>query len=203
MSTPLRTFLLPLLLACLAAACDESDAVAVRIRLGPDFSGEIATSSVRVPEPGVPMEHVSSGILWTDRLQMVSARGEFAHLSEVAVEDITFEVGRAGDRLNYLEVTLPRGPEARWPRVLVPLSEEERIAAAQTLDPSGRLREVGGTVKIEIELSGLVIGHGITVRARGAKEKADASKATLIVPLSTSLEPDEPIVWHVTWRRAP
>jgi len=196
-----RTCLTLLLTAILCAACDESDVVAIRVRLNGDFSGTVATSSVRIPDPAAPMEHVTAGIQWTDRLNMVCARGTFANLSELVVEDITFEVGHAGDRLNYLEVTLPRGPEARWARALVQLSAEERIAAAKTLDPSGRMREVGGTVKIEVELSDRVVGHGITVHARGAKEKAEGAKATLVVPIESSLQAEEPLVWHLTWRR--
>jgi hypothetical protein len=197
----LRSCLTVLLTAVLCVGCDESDVVAIRVRLQGDFSGEVATSSVRIPEPAAPMEHVTAGIEWDDRLDMVCARGTFANLGDLSVEDITFEVGHAGEKLNYLEVTLPRGPEARWPRTLVQLSEEERVAAAKTLDPTGRLREVGGLVKIEIELDERVVGHGITVRARGAKEKAEGSKATLVVPIESSLEAEEPLVWHLTWRR--
>lgn len=201
MSIPRTLLVLCLALTALVTSCDESDVVAIRIRLAEDFSGEVGTSSVRIPDPALPMEHITAGIDWSDRLHMVAARGQFQNLGDLAVEDITFEVGQAGERLNYLEVTLPRGPEARWPRTLVPLSEEERVTAAKTLDPSGRMREVGGVVKIEIELTNRVVGHGITVRARGAKEKAEGSKATLVVPLATALEPDEPLVWHLTWRR--
>jgi hypothetical protein len=189
------------LLLLLGAACDETDAVAVRIRVEPDLSGVVATSGVRVPDPAAPMEHVSSGVTWTGRLNLVCALGEFESLSELAIEDVTFEAGSAGATLSYVEVTLPRGPQARWPRALVPLSEDERRDAARTLDPAGRLRAVGDTVKLELELPERVIGHGLSSRTLGAKEKADGTKATLVVPLASALEPGEPLIWNVTWRR--
>ena len=44
---------------------------------------------------------------------------------------------------------------------------------------------------------------GLTARPHGAKEKKEGKKATLTVPLDSSLESSEPLVWHLTWRRSP
>jgi hypothetical protein len=199
--TKTKRALAALALAGLAAGCDESDVVSVRIRLAQDLSGRIATSCVRIPDPAAPMEHISAGVTWQSRLHVVTALGTFASLSDVRIEDITFAAQSAGETLNSLEVVLPRGPDARWPRVLVPLSEDERRQAAETLDLSGRMRAVGSEVKIEIELPSRVIGHGLSARAHGAKEKTEADTATLIVPLAGALEQDEPLIWNLTWRR--
>ena len=182
-------------------ACDETDAVAVRVHLQSDFSGRVTTSGLRVPEPAVPMEHLSEGVQWDSRVHLVCASGVFENLAELRIEDIAFGVGEAGELLDYVEVVLPRGPSAAWPRRFVPLSEEERQRAADTIDPSGGTPAVGKTVKFELELPGRVIGHGLSSRPHGAKEKVEGRVATLVVPLDSTLDDEESLVWHVTWRK--
>jgi hypothetical protein len=147
------------------------------------------------------MEHEGRGVQWDSRVQLVATSGTFATLAELSLEDVTFDAGPSGERLDYAEVTLPRGADARWPRNLVPLSEEERVRAASTLDPEGDHPDAGRIVKFELTLPGRVIGHGLTARAHGAKEKAEGNVATLTIPIESALDDDEPLVWHVTWRR--
>jgi hypothetical protein len=202
MNAPTRFAALALTLAALMNGCDETDLVAVRLWVEPDLSGRLATSSVSIPEPGRPPAVRAAGVAWKERLDVASAVGDFGSLAELQVEDIVFRAGQAGERLVWIEVELPRGPDARWPRALVPLSQDERRGVAQAVDPSGRLKEVGGTVKLEIHLPSRVIGHGMNTRPRGAKEKAEGEIATLLVPIERALVDEEPLLWHVTWERA-
>lgn len=183
------------------AACDETDTVSVRLTVARDFSGRVTTSALRIPAPATPMEHDGQGVQWDSRVQLVATSGTFAKLSDLVFEDVEFDAGPSGDRLDYAEVVLPRGKDARWPRNLVPLSEEERVRAASTLDPEGAHPDAGRLVKFELSLPGRVIGHGLTARAHGAKEKAEGNVATLTIPIESTLDDEKPLVWHVTWRR--
>lgn len=197
----MRGALCALLISLLATACDESDTVSVRLTVGRDFSGRVTTSALRIPAPAAPLEHEGRGVQWDSRVQLVATSGTFSRLSELVFEDVTFGAGPSGERLDYAEVKLPRGPDARWPRNLVPLSEEERVRAASTLDPEGNHPDAGRLVKFELSLPGRVIGHGLTARAHGAREKAEGNVATLTIPIESTLDDAEPLIWHVTWRR--
>ena len=183
------------------AACDETDAVAVRISLHDDLSGTVRTSGLVLPVVDPPVQQESHGATWDSRVAVSCASGSFAEISKLAIADITFGAGVGGEGIGFARVVLPRGEAARWPRVFVPLSAKEREAAAAALDPAGKSTAVGETIKIEVELPTAVVGNGITGKTRGTRASAEGEVATLIVPLDTISTPGDPIVWHLTWQK--
>jgi len=183
------------------AACDESDVVAVRVRLRDDLSGTLRTSGLVLPGGSGPVEQASEGATWGSRVEMVCASGSFVDLSKLKIADIAFAAGEGGPGIGFVKVVLPRGPDVRWPKSFSALSEEERKSVAGALDPSGKTEAVGSTLKLEIELPSSVIGNGVIGKTRGTKVSAEGSVATLVVPFDTMLTPGDPITWHLTWQR--
>jgi hypothetical protein len=199
MKTP--ACLASLALSLLLTACDESDAVSVRIRVRPDLSGTITTSALQRPPEGAHIALETRGIGWKNLVDLRCATGDFARLSEVGISDATLSAGEGEGGLCFLRLSLPRGPEVHWARELVPLDSAERKAASTAFDPSGQAEEVGSTVKFEFTLPSEAIANGVTPRPRGTKAKSEGNVATLIVPVETALGTGEPIVWHVTWQK--
>jgi hypothetical protein len=197
----IRPCLLALALSAVLSACDESDAVAVRIHVRPDFSGTLTASALERPAEGARAPLETRGVGWTSRVDLRCATGDFARLSEVGLSDATLSAGEGQGGLCFLRLSLPRGPEVHWARELVPLSAAERKDASAAFDPSGQATEVGSSVKFEITLPSDAIGNGVTPRPRGTKVKGEGHVATLIVPIETALAPGEPIVWHLTWQK--
>lgn len=191
--------LLAVVLFSLAAACSEADVVAVRIEVMPDGSGVVAASSLRLPQTKGPIEAETAGIDWQSRVDLFCTRGTFGKLGQLKIADITFAVNKGASGVSVLTATLPRGDNARWFRVLAPAREERKVAA-ETFDPTGTVKQPGGSVKLVITLPKPVIGHGVSPKGRGVTEEADKNQARLLVPVDAALTNGEPMVWDVTWR---
>jgi len=200
----LSTHVLPVLLAVALApqGCEEADAVSIRLRLNEDFSGTLTTSTLERPVRVSPLEQNSAGLTWGDHVNLVCSAGAFDAVGEIRLDEIKFESRIQDDGLNYLKITLPRGPKMSWPRSLVPDNignEEQRKALARTIDPSGRIRDIGSLIKFEIQLPSGVVAHGVNTRARRLKENASKNTASLVVPMDLALTTGRDIVWHLTW----
>ena len=176
-----------LLLASLLtlSACDETDAVAVRIRLRDDFSGTVRTSGLVLPADEGEIQRASQGVTWGNRVAVTCATGTFTAIENLRIADIEFGAGGADQALGFARVVVPRGEAARWVKAFVPLDANQRKEAAGALDPSGRTIEVGATIKIELELPAAVIGNGLTGKTRGTKVSSEGAIATLVVPLDS------------------
>jgi hypothetical protein len=197
-----RVKLLLVSVALLAfAACDETDAVAVRIKLRDDLSGQLTTSNVAAITADTPLQQATQGVQWESRAQIVCSAGHFAALSQLKIADIAISSGDGGEGFAFVRLSLPRGENAQWHKLFVPMSVEERQHAAAALDPSGKTKNVAATIKLEIELPSAVVGNGLFGRARGMKLKAEGPTATLIVPVEIASTAGDPIVWHLTWQR--
>lgn len=183
------------------AACDETDAVAVRVRLSQDLSGTLTTTALVEPADGGSLPGAAKGATWTARASLLSNAGSFERVSELALGDLEFAGGTDPSGMGWLQVTLPRGAESTWAKLLVPLDVDARAHAARALDPSGKSDKVGDTIRIEVTLPSNVVGNGLTNKSRGMKIDAEAATASLIVPLDAMLATGEPLVWHVTWRQ--
>ena len=182
-------------------ACDETDAVAVRIRLRDDFSGTVRTSGLVVPPEEGEVQRQSQGVTWSTRVDVACANGTFASIESLKIADLEFTAGGSDQAIGFARVVVPRGEAAKWAKVFVPLDQAQRKDAAVALDPTGRSVDVGATLKIELELPTAVIGNGLTGKTRGTKVSAEGTIATLIVPLETVAAEKEPLVWHLTWQR--
>jgi hypothetical protein len=200
MPLDVKALILSVLLLGLAA-CDETDAVAIRIHLRDDFSGRVTTSNVAMMPAESPLQQASQGVEWQSRAEIQCSAGKFASLGSLKIADIGLSSGDGGEGLAFVRVSLPRGDSAKWYKILIPLSAEERASAAASLDPDGKTKNVASSIKLEIELPGNVVGNGLTGRVRGMKVKDEGATATLVVPLDVAQSPGEPIIWHLTWQR--
>lgn len=196
-----RIPLAALALTALLCACDESDAVAVRIHLRPDLSGTLTASALARPAEGARLPVDTRGVTWKSRVDLANASGEFARLADVGISDLALSAGETEGGLCFLRLSLPRGPEVHWARELVPLSAAERKDASAAIDSGGSVAEIGSTIKFEVTLPSDVVGNGVMPRPRGTKLKAEGAVATLVVPIDTALSPGDPIVWHLTWQK--
>ncbi len=182
-------------------ACDEDDAVSIRIRLRDDGSGTLTTSGLIVPTDATRVEGASKGLQVDKRVQVSAAMGRFTALTGVSVADITFAAGEGDGGFRFLKVTVPQGQAAAWPDAFVPFDERARLDAAAALDPSGKSKDVGATLKIEIEMPSIVIDNGATGKVRGTKNSDEGTTATLVVPIQSARAATEPLVWHLTWQK--
>lgn len=183
------------------AACDETDAVAIRVRLDPDLSGTLTTTALVEPADGGAVPGATKGAQWTAKASLLSNAASFDRISDVSLGDLTFAGGADPSGLCFLQVTLPRGDANSWAKLLVPLDVDARAHAARALDPSGRSDKVGDTIRLEVTLPSNAIGNGLTGKTRGMKVSADGAVATLVVPLDGMLAAGDPLVWHLTWRK--
>lgn len=189
----------PLLLSL--AGCDENDAVSIRIRLREDGSGTLTSSGLLVPPEATRIESVSQGVTYDRRVQVSAATGAFTSLDAVTIGDITFKGGEGASGFRFVTVTIPQGPAAQWPDAFIPLDERTRLDAASALDPSGKSKDVGANLKVEIELPAVVIGNGTTGKVRGTKNTDEGGKAMLVVPIQGARAGGEAVVWHLTWQK--
>jgi len=188
-------------LALLLTGCDGDDAVSIRIRLREDGAGTLTSSGILIPADPSRVEAGTRGVDYENRVQMSAAIGRFTALSGVTVSDIGFSSGEGEGGFRFVKVTIPQGAAALWPDVFVPMDETARLKAAGALDPSGKSKDVGATIKIEIELPAPVIGNGVTGKVRGTKASVEGSTATLVVPVVAARGAPEPLVWHLTWQK--
>ena len=190
--------LFPVVLALVG--CDESDLVSIRIRLNKDYSGTLVTSGLMIPAEPSALERASHGVAWRDRLQVIGASGAFDNVAKLSIEDIVFSCGGGSDGPSYVTINVPRGPQARWVRALAPLSLDERKRATEIFDPTGKVKELGSLVKLQIDFPGPVIAHGVSPSPTGCKEEAEEARATLVVSVETALSQGGVLVWQLTWR---
>jgi hypothetical protein len=200
MTLDVKALILSVLLLGLAA-CDETDAVAIRIHLRDDFSGRVTMSNVALMPAESPLQQATQGVEWQSRAAILCSAGKFASLGALKISDIDLTSGDGGGGLAFVRVSLPRGDSAKWYKVLIPLTAEERAGAAASIDPEGKTKNVASSIKLEIELPANVVGNGLTGRVRGIKVKDEGTTATLVVPLDVAQLAGDPIVWHLTWQR--
>lgn len=192
------TRLTTLVIAALAfAACSDSPVVAIRIQLGADLAGTVTTSALLVPQQPCPVEGDAAGIEWRQRAGLSCVQGTFATIDGLRVADIGFVGKRTEGGIHYLQMTLPRGDDARWPSLLLPAADV-RDAVEKTFDPRSDLGHPASRITVEIDLPVPVVSHGVRPTARGVVSSASGRRVSLTVHTS-QLERGLPLVWHVTW----
>jgi hypothetical protein len=185
--------LLPLL-----AACGEEDLTSVRLKLNADHSGTITASSVAVPERA-GFEKGMSGATWTDRVGIVAATGSFDSISRLTIGEISFDVEVNDHGMVSMEVVIPLGAAVQWPQLVAPMSPEQRVESARAFDPDGRIKALGSTFKLLIDLPSNVVATGITPHLLGVTASSEGDEAKLLVSVDTALAAHGSLRWHVTW----
>jgi len=188
-----------LCLAFLVSACDEDNAISVRLRLQENLSGTVITSALAQPVGPGAVENAAQGATFDRQVEMRGAKGRFAALDGLKIGDVRFSGGASESGLRWVRVDVPTGADAAWPALFVPLDEAARRSAAEAFEVTGQARDVGKTFKIEIELPASVVSLGATGKVRGMKSTSDGRVATLIVPIEAARAGKEPLVWQLTW----
>ena len=192
-----KVLLLPLL--ALMAACSDAELVGLHVNLRADGSGVLTTRTLVEPKDAGPAEGKAQGVAWEHRAVLHLSQGSFASVQGLQFGDIRFS-GKTGDGdIPRLRVFVPRGPDAAWVKALAP-DQETRRRMAKVYDPSGKTREIGENLLLEIQLPGPVISSGVLPTGRGVETAHERNKATLLVPAQTAVEKGEELVWDITWR---
>ena len=180
------------------AACGEEDLTSVRLKLNADHSGTITASSVAVPER-TGFEKGTKGATWVDRVGVVAATGSFDSINRLVVGDITFNVDVSDHGMVSMEVVVPLGDAAQWAKLITPMSAEQRAESARAFDPDGRIKSLGSTFKLLIELPSDVVATGVTPHVRGIKVSSDGEETVLLVDVDSARAANGSLRWYVTW----
>ncbi len=180
------------------AACGEEDLTSVRLKINADHSGTITMSSVAVPER-TGFEQGTTGATWTDRVGVVAAAGSFDSISRLVVGDITFDVEVTDHGMVSMEIVVPLGAAVQWATLIAPMSPEQRAESARAFDPNGKVKALGSTFKLLIELPSDVVATGITPHLLGVTTSSEDDAAVLLVAVDRARAADGSLRWHVTW----
>ncbi len=198
------TFLRPTaLLLSLAAltACSGDQLVGVHVTLAEDGAGTITTRALTVPDPARVEAAAGGTVDWQARAAVVASQGRFARLSDVKIGGPTglrFAATLDGEQPS-VRVYVPRGAAQQWVQALVPDAPQRR-SLAPVYDPTGRTREVGDTIRLELELPGEVVASSVHPPGRGIEADRERKRAYLLVPAREAIKEGEELVWDVTWR---
>jgi len=183
------------------AGCDEEDLTSIRISFDADGSGTIMASAVAVLDQPTGIEAGTMGATWSDRVTMTAAAGAFETLSELVVGGISFHHDMSASDMMSLSVTIPLGAEAGWTTMISPMTPAQRAESARAFDRDGRIKSLGSTFKMVIELPSDVVGNGVTPRLTGVSPSTRHNTATLLIPVDTALAATGSLTWHLTWVR--
>jgi len=187
------------LLPCLAA-CGEEDLTSVRLKLNADHSGTITASSVAVPQR-TGFDQGTRGATWADRVGVVAATGSFEAINRLVVGDISFHVDVSDHGMVSMEVVVPLGDAMQWAKLITPMTAEQRAESARAFDPAGRVKSLGSTFKLLIELPSDVVATGVTPHVRGVKASSDGAEAVLLVDVDRARAANGSLRWYVTWTK--
>ena len=173
---------------------------AIKITLDTTGGGRLDVTSLSAPSAPSRMEQSTSGAQWEARAVLVHAGGKFQSLDALKVGDITFKTIEGS--VNHIVVTIPGGPDRKWPGILGPIGAGELDRARSLLDRENKLSDLGSKVKLHFKLPGEIVSHGFTPSTSGASEtvKKEDGLATLLVPTDMKLMAERSnLIWTLTW----
>lgn len=193
--------LLPIALLPFAAfaACSGSELVGIHVTLAADGSGTVTTRSLQRSTAAGPAESRIRGAEWRIRAAVVSSQGAFARITDLAFGDGEIRFLASNDDLPRLRVILRRGPDLSWVPTLTP-DAKTRQTLATVHDPTGRTREIGDTIRIEIDLPDTVVASGVQPTVRGVEAAHDRKRAYLSLPVDELLQRGDDLVWDISWK---
>ena len=196
----MRTFsLLFVLTALLFTSCTGNELVGVHISLQNDGSGLVTTRMLMEPQTTGNPEANAQGVTWKGRAGLACAQGSFQHLRELKLGGGSLHFVADLEGVNTsLRAFVKRDPEAQWVKDLVP-EQRQRQAMAKVYDPTGRTKEIGDVLRLEISVPGKVISSGVEPSGRGIEAAHESKRAYLLIPVRAALEKGNELVWSVSW----
>lgn len=198
MNNPLCTVLT--FLCLLLTACSGGELVGIHLTLAKDGSGTVTTRSLVEPSAALAAEASATGVTWTARASVHASQGSFRSLDQLKFGGggLHFATNLDGD-LPSVRVYIPRGPAAAWVKSLAP-ARGIRRKLAKVYDPTGKTREVGDVIRLEIELPGNVVASSVYPTGRGIEADRERRRAFLLLPARSVADAGEELVWDITWR---
>jgi hypothetical protein len=196
MRTPL---ILAALLTLSLASCSGGELVGVHVSLHKDGSGLVTLRGLFEPTTTGAGEAKAQAVTWTSRAGVTCTQGKFDKINDLQIGDggIRFSAQLADDRPN-VRVFVRRGPDAAWITALVP-DQSKRQAMAQIYDPTGRTKEIGDVLRLEVSVPGEVFGSDVRPTGRGIEAGNEGKRAYLLIPVRTGLEAGDDLEWTFSW----
>lgn len=186
------------LFLCLAG-CSGGELVGVHVNLQQDGSGTVTVRTLMEPASAGATETRAQGVTWNARAGIACVQGSFARIDDLRLGNggIRF-VAELADERPSMRVFVQRGPDAEWVTALVP-DQAARRAMAKVYDPSGRTKEIGDVLRIEVAVPGQVFASGVRPGGRGIEASHEGKRAYLLVPVRTALEAGDELEWSFSW----
>ena len=196
----MRTLLLlaSFLVLCLPS-CSGGELVGVHVTLEKDGSGVVTVRGLFEPTTAGAAEAKAQAVTWKSRAGVACSQGTFTQINDLKLGNggIRFVAELADDRPS-VRVFLQRGPDAEWLEALVP-DQAARQAMAKVYDPTGRTKEIGDVVRVEVTVPGQVFASGVRPGGRGIEAAHEGKRAYLLIPVRTGLEAGEELEWSFSW----
>lgn len=186
-----------LVLAALGTGCANQDPVGIRFRLleSSSLSGDFAMASLSVPEISVQEEKMAKGVDWNITAKLTVTSGSFKDINNVKFADLDIECHRFDSGNGSCRITLPRGKDASWFRLLQ-VGPEKRGQIGKAMDSAIELHH---TVTVVFEVGDA--RTSITLNEPVPKVSTNAKKgmSLAIIPLEVLEAEGSPIVLQVQW----
>lgn len=197
MRNPIQRLALALL--PILAACSDTELVGVHVRLAKDGSGTVTTRALQAATTPGSAEGKVRGVQWQVRADLMSSQGTFQKIEDLSFGDGEVRFVMSHDDSPHLRVLVQRRPDLTWVQALTP-DQVTRRSLAKVHDPSGKTREIGDAIRIEVVLPDTAISSGVQPAGRGIEAQHERNKAYLILPVQSLLEKGDELVWDLSWK---
>ena len=188
-------------LVCLFAACSDSELVGIHLKIAKDGSGTLTVRALQSSTTPGPGEMRAQGVQWQARAFLVSSQGAFHQVDDIAFgkDELRFKSGSKTDDMPHLRVYVKRHPDLAWVQSLVP-DQATRRDLARVHDPTGKTREIGDAIRLEVQVPDTVVSTGVQPAGRGIDTQHERNVAYLVLPVQNLLEKGDELVWDVSWK---
>ena len=188
-------------LVSLFAACSDSELVGIHLKIGKDGTGTLTVRALQESTTPGPGEMRAQGVQWQERAFLVSSQGTFHQVDDIAFggDELRFKSGSKTDDMPHLRVTVKRRPDLTWVQSLVP-DQQRRRDLARVHDPTGKTREIGDAIRLEVMVPDTVVSTGVQPAGRGIDAQHERNVAYLVLPVQNLLEKGDDLVWDVSWK---
>jgi hypothetical protein len=182
------------------AGCRSQDPVGVKLTLEESGSGTIAVSALSVPAIAEIAEGESTGVSWQNAARLTLITGTFANLDDVRMEDVEVDAAGFSPTSGTLRIEFPRGPKARWFRVLH-VGVDQRGSLERSLTKAVATAELHENVTIAVEVPGARVAGGLVDPVPRISVTSKDGITTMVAPLEVLEEDGPPMVLVVNWER--
>ncbi len=182
------------------AGCRSQDPVGVKLTLEESGSGTIAVSALSVPAIAEIAEGESTGVSWQNAARLTLITGTFANLDDVRMEDVEVDAAGFSPTAGTLRIEFPRGPKARWFRVLH-VGADQRGSLERSLTQAVSTAELHENVTISVEVPGARVAGGLVDPVPRISVTSKDGITTMVAPLEVLEEDGPPMALVVNWER--